>query len=700
MKPIYNFLVVFLIALFCCPVVWGQDNKNEMKQSIDEINKIFAYEMYENIKNVNNKRDNKDESLPTLIYESTSITEIESKLRSAKALGNTTNAIFFDNNAVVKQIKLIKNNFYIGQNPYKVDTQDNTIIFFEKLKEWLQGKISTYNNNLTYPDYKFNSTNLILKIEEVQSSTLKKMKFNGVVKEEVETVAATEVTKAKLEYKIGLGNTEAEAIKNLVDKTSIQPFTFEKNKNLYIVIKNESNDYIKIKLLKSVPQLKIIDNFKGGGFKDDNEKAIISYISPKSEEEISLLLELSSDKPKLSDNVTIKLIGNEIDKPIPKTGKQLGYKIDGSELKILTITDSSENYLKYEQIEVKAGTTIKFFLDDEEIKTLKIDSTSYKIEHKGIAYNIDFLLKNEPTPTPNSNMWYWIGGLIALAFVILALIFVVPSFKKKNNNPSEVATKKGKAVNTMMDRPESQETPKTTQINEDDMAYNADVSELKALLVFVVKTNQTAQDKFYQANEEYQKYNYRVQQNEDIKDLMAKIRLHKEREEEQDAKNNFVEDTNRETENNSTSFGGFDNHFNDNSEASAEAKPKKEKKVVPVVPKPPSKVYGEKSYVSLRDIADDGKGIKEGRSKPMSNAILVVRPYTEKGREYAELSLYDTITPTFFEAMFRSLKQFDHIAILEINSTEAKLYKTLKEGKLIKRNDIWEVEEKMEARFY
>ncbi|PIY08607.1 MAG: hypothetical protein COZ18_11460 [Flexibacter sp. CG_4_10_14_3_um_filter_32_15] len=738
MKPLHTFLVVFLVALFCSPAVWGQtpQDKKIVNDAIDKINYKFAHAMYSYIYLGDPNKD-KEGGLKKVQFN-----ETEQDYESTKGITNIQTQplnIIFHNQVsegvplnYVDQINGIKNNYKIDKTTYPITTDTEKETFLSALVTFIEEKINQYNKFLEPEKGTINPYIIKSKQKEALISAL-----NNIAEESIkpidEATTSTETNtkkevKAELKYEIGLSenNTFKEGTN----------FTFDEKKGkIYFFVKNISNNPITLvsQTLTSNSNFSIEESIGTKGkrevivkenSKDDKKKHIrygtIEYeYNENKENDATLTLVLRADE--LEKTVEIKLKGyttkgdqddNNDENEREETIK-FSYKINDtiSTAEILTKSASSpKDKPEYEQtILAKVRDTIYFYEGDKMIDSYTTEGEREEVikimENVNRVHNIRIKIEgNEPNPTPISNFWYWIGGISLLAIILLVVAFMLfGSKKREEEHPrgEEVITEniKPKAVNTLMNRPNNQETTNTQQ-NEEDMAYNADVSELKAVLTVLIRTNQSAKDKFSQANEECRKYNYRVQQNEDVKALMEKIELHKEREEKQESKDEIKEPpTGKETEN--PFFGGTDSQFNSIPKHSEKVanQPKNEIKAEPVVPKEVFIDYGDNSYIALRDITDDKTALKEGRNKPMSNTILVIKPYTQRGGEYAELHLHDSITTMGFESMFRSLETLEKVMKFSGFTEHVKNVKQLEKGKLEKDGEVWKVVEPIKVQF-
>ena len=649
MKPVHTFLVFFLAALFWGSAVFGQTSQDKeiINNAIDKINYKFAYSMYRH----NVVSAPKGTYLKGIEFGTKQDYEAAKNITNIKS--QALNIIFHNkqdskNNTplnYVDQINNIKNNYRIDGRAYPITTNAEKKAFLSALVRFIGEKINQYKKFLEPSDknrinpYTINSSQKKQLVSALNDIAEKSIKPIDEAATSTETDAKQEV-KAELKYKIGLSETNT-----FKEGTN---FTFDEKKGkIYFFVKNISNNPITL-----VSQT----------LTDSTNFVIREYIGSKDRPE---LIAQKDNRNTRYGTIEYEYSKEKVDKAI------LTFIVEAEKGNQEVVTMTLHGYTHSANKEKKSY--------------IKIDSRNLNKSEESLP-----LITREQ----DSTIWYWIGG-IGLLFVLLLVsaFMLLGSKKREEEHPrgEDVITENIRpiAVNTLA----NQELTTSQRHNEEEMSYNADLLELKTVLGMLIKTKQSAKDKFSQANEECRKYNGKVQQNEDVKALIAKIKSNKEAEEKQEPKNEIAE-TEKETEN--SFFGGTDSEFNfiPNEKKEVSNQTKKETKAEPVI------VYHDDSYISLRDITNDG-GIKEGRKRPASNTIFVIKSFTKNGVEYGELFLHDDIRPTGFEVMFRSLDYLYGIAILDLNSTaHPKHCETLEKGKLIKRNDIWEVEQKMKGRFY
>lgn len=123
------------------------------------------------------------------------------------------------------------------------------------------------------------------------------------------------------------------------------------------------------------------------------------------------------------------------------------------------------------------------------------------------------------------------------------------------------------------------------------------------------------------------------------------------------------------------------------------SQPVQEKKTIQTV------TYPIKSYLSISDVEeqDDQKFLKQGRDKPVSNTIFVIKQIS--GAE-ATLETYKEMKTNFFNSFYRSLSGFVFaFEVIGSPSFEDNAVETVEKGKLIKEGQYWKIEQKAKIQF-
>jgi hypothetical protein len=209
---------------------------------------------------------------------------------------------------------------------------------------------------------------------------------------------------------------------------------------------------------------------------------------------------------------------------------------------------------------------------------------------------------------------------------------------------------------------------KIKEEEEREIVFNRDLSKLKNTLEIVIASKQSAKDKFHQANEHYRQHNGKIQQNEEIQDLMFKIRKSKEIQEAEEQKNKIEETKQEEV---------------------------KETVQEPVIP---SDFEKQLFYLSSKDSLEKVKELEAGRNKAFSSTIFIIEQISENE---ATLETYTDIKSSFFTSFYHTLYNFEFaFDVLKRPSTAPTSVKTKEKGKLIKERNIWKVVEKAKIEFY
>jgi len=200
---------------------------------------------------------------------------------------------------------------------------------------------------------------------------------------------------------------------------------------------------------------------------------------------------------------------------------------------------------------------------------------------------------------------------------------------------------------------------------EEEIIFNRDLEKLKTTLEIVISSKQSAQDKFAQANEYYKQNNGKIQQHEQIQDLMFKIRKSKEVEEQQKSKIEETQEEVKETADEAVITSDF------------------EKKIF---------------YLSSNDSLEKVKELKTGRNKSVSSTIFIIEQISENE---ATLETYPNMQSNFFTSFYHALYNFEFaFDVMKRPSTAPTLVKTIQKGKLIKERNVWKVVEKAKIEFH
>ncbi len=105
-------------------------------------------------------------------------------------------------------------------------------------------------------------------------------------------------------------------------------------------------------------------------------------------------------------------------------------------------------------------------------------------------------------------------------------------------------------------------------------------------------------------------------------------------------------------------------------------------------------------YLSIKDIQQEDKEnslFKTGRERAVSNTIFVIQQLSENE---ATFETYQDIKSNFFTSFYRSINDFDFaFEIVGLPSFSSTTVKTLKKGKLMRREEFWQVVEKAKLEF-
>jgi hypothetical protein len=107
-----------------------------------------------------------------------------------------------------------------------------------------------------------------------------------------------------------------------------------------------------------------------------------------------------------------------------------------------------------------------------------------------------------------------------------------------------------------------------------------------------------------------------------------------------------------------------------------------------------------KRYLSIKDVVEnpkEGKFLKTGRERAMSNTLFVIQQISETE---AIFSTYQDITSNFFTSFYRSLSDFDFaFKVVGVSSLSSISVKTIKKGFLLKNGEVWRVKQKAKIEF-
>ncbi len=694
MKNLPIFFIFFFSSLFINSFCWGQDNKKIVDSAIDKMNYEFAVAMFNNIcDNAPSDTDEQKKDITTYGLQKIlanqkkthpTFEDVKGIVANKQTLNTPTKHVFKEEPNYILLIEKRKEKFNNLNSTETVKEEFNATI------RWITDDIIREYNN--FPSHKYapfeadDKADLKSILEKIKDDAIKKLEPK--TSQEKNNQGENEKT---IELKAGLGSKIDKAKKDLreIEDNKISHKLLKGSVDLCIYIKNETN--IKpINIVKEVVReneaftYEIEQSFKK--FLEINVKFDPSKVGENLSSELKLNLTALNAELR---TITISLEGYAKASQNVVRGdtmtQELSYTLEGEkhDLKVSKPLEEDKYTIKYdEQITAGVGDKIIFYLDNESIETLTVSPSTdqHSITQKNGKVHTIVIEKED-------NSWiYWLVGSISLAVLLLIFFFILlPILKPKNNSD-------------------------TNKSDEEMKKFNKDLEDLKIKLKVVLDTKQSSTDRIKQANSYFQEYGSNIQQDNDVKFLMDKIKIGstvKEEEvskieiqdqrEDNEVKNAYKQQrTQHEDE---TPYNGNDEQF---STPVQNENPKKAEQPV-ITKKPvPSKVYGKTTYLSFREITEDGRGVTEGEEKPVegklpTSIVLVLKPYKENNQEYAELSLYENIVPSYFSNVFRNLNKFDNLAIIE-NPNQSKREKLTMvengEGILVKEGNIWIVDEK------